>query len=475
MADERIGVLMEAQNRISAPARQAAADITNVGAAAKQAASDAAALQAAVARTDAALRSKAQKGREAANAMSAIASASSGAGNGLAGMATAAGAATANLGAMTNSAKLATAATALGALVTVGLAIYAAWQKANQELEASQAVMERIGIMSEASIRARIGTIDQLQKDMMASTTGFDVDAFNRLTAERRELVRRDIENTRRDREQAASQAQSDAEQRARQEADAQRERMERAAKEAIDLDVKWANERSRAEIGTGKNQWVARKTLIDAELEAERAKVMENIALDDTQRDKILANIDKVGEARRQAVDEARKAASLMAAIVGGAVQAAVRAQEGFIDQLKRLALEPIITRLEGIAVREGIEAALEAAMFNFPGAARHAAVAAAAIGGARTLAGWAGGGGGGGRGGGVPSVGGGGGGAPSTFEPRGSGGAGGQTIIINTIDPTSRGVINTVRYQLNRSDVLNRPMIAGGGVQVYAAGAGA
>jgi hypothetical protein len=125
-------------------------------------------------------------------------------------------------------------------------------------------------------------------------------------------------------------------------------------------------------------------------------------------------------------------------------------------------LALEPIVSELEGIGASEVVKALRDAADFNFPGAALHAAAAAAAVVAAHEVAGWAGGsssGGSSGSAGGASS-----GGTPGggTFEPRtASQGAGMVNITLITRNPFGRDSIQNVAWELNRSGILNRPPI--------------
>jgi hypothetical protein len=51
---------------------------------------------------------------------------------------------------------------------------------------------------------------------------------------------------------------------------------------------------------------------------------------------------------------------------------------------------------------------------------------------------------------------------GGPSSFLPAGGLGGGGMTVIIQTVDPNSRTVTSNTLYEINRSQLLNTPVIA-------------
>jgi hypothetical protein len=171
------------------------------------------------------------------------------------------------------------------------------------------------------------------------------------------------------------------------------------------------------------------------------------------TQQDAAAKRLDFADRVR--SLEEQREAASLRKKqqIVGSLVHNMVEAQGPLVKQLKRLALEPIASELEGLAIREGVKA-----VTSWPNAlamAKHAAGAAAAIAGAREVYALAGG--GGGKGG--SSGGGGGASEAGTFEARDNGMGGSQSITLITRDPYGRDQIQRVAWELDRAGVMKRP----------------
>lgn len=51
---------------------------------------------------------------------------------------------------------------------------------------------------------------------------------------------------------------------------------------------------------------------------------------------------------------------------------------------------------------------------------------------------------------------------GSGSTFTPNAANAGGGTTVVIQTIDPLSRGVVQSTIYEINRSGMLNTPIVA-------------
>jgi hypothetical protein len=136
--------------------------------------------------------------------------------------------------------------------------------------------------------------------------------------------------------------------------------------------------------------------------------------------------------EAGADEVDAARAAENEKRQLFLASVDAAVRSNESLGRIATRLALEPLINYLEGLAIKEGIEALKHAAVGDVAGVALHAGVAAAALAGAHQIAQIAGGGGGHGGGGSSGSGGGGGGGGGSDGSAFG-GGQGRITVVVN------------------------------------------
>jgi len=144
---------------------------------------------------------------------------------------------------------------------------------------------------------------------------------------------------------------------------------------------------------------------------------------------------------------------------VIRGSIDGLVRARQDLGRQILRAALEPEIKALEGSAAHEFAIAAKDLVTQNYAGAAMHAAGGAALIAGAKLVDSIAGGGGGSGYSGGG---GGGGGGTPGTFRPNDQGqGNGSFTLNLITKHPASPDVVQSIAYELNRSNVLKRPPI--------------
>jgi hypothetical protein len=131
---------------------------------------------------------------------------------------------------------------------------------------------------------------------------------------------------------------------------------------------------------------------------------------------------------------------------------------QESLRVAMTKAMLAPLVTYLEGLAVEHGIDALADLAFLNFAGAARHAAVATAAMAGARKVAqigGLTAGGGAAGAGGSVSAGGGG------AFTPRERSDDRGPTVInLITANPYSGEAMGVVQYELTRGGVLKRPV---------------
>lgn len=136
--------------------------------------------------------------------------------------------------------------------------------------------------------------------------------------------------------------------------------------------------------------------------------------------------------------------------------LDAAVRSSDSLGKVLKRAALEPVVSFLEGLAIQEGIKAIAHYADFDLVGGALHTAAAAAAAGGAREVAQLGGltSGGGGGRGGG--------GGGGGQFVPNAQQQGGNQTVLIQIGDVSNQALVNTLRYEIDRSGMLGKPVVA-------------
>jgi membrane protein involved in colicin uptake len=152
----------------------------------------------------------------------------------------------------------------------------------------------------------------------------------------------------------------------------------------------------------------------------------------------------------------EADRAAEEFRRIVLSGIEAAIRSSDSYIQAVTRALLTPLANYLESVAEAQIVDAAVSASHLDFIGAARHAAVAALAIAGARKVASI----------GGLNSSGGGGGGAPSagysggsTFTPSAQA-QGATNVTIQFVKPTTGEVINEISWNLQRNATLNKPI---------------
>lgn len=137
--------------------------------------------------------------------------------------------------------------------------------------------------------------------------------------------------------------------------------------------------------------------------------------------------------------------------AVALSSVQAISRGTESVAKTLKRLALEPIITELEGIAARELVRAA--ASWMNPFAALKHVATAGLAVATARKLSQAAGGGSSGAGGGG------GGGGGGTTFEPRIAAAGSPMSFTLIMRDKSGRETARQTIDDLTRAGALKIP----------------
>lgn len=158
----------------------------------------------------------------------------------------------------------------------------------------------------------------------------------------------------------------------------------------------------------------------------------------------------------RQTAVAAAADAKTLVDVLLASGSQQ-VRAVGHAADAVRRVLIGAQAAHAAVEAAIEGGKALGSAASGDLRGAALHGAAAlqlaaAAALGAQEAL--------GGGRGASAAGGGGGGVGDQGTFQPRDGNGGGGQTIVIQTIDPYSPGKIAEVAYHLGRGQILKRPI---------------
>lgn len=423
------------------------------------------------------------KARTAANAMSVLSFQAAGLTAGGQGTVIAMGSLATSLAHLTSSARLAASATGIGALVVVAGTLIPLLMKMGNETERVSGGFRRAfgGAGEEGAAlflrlaNARRDAAEQAYANAPTFTMGGDVVA---ITKERKQLkeardeavkdqeaaIAADLSARSAARQKDREDAKRVAEQRVQDEIRAreigeqargrtlmlgqERTSPELAAVTAIQMEQA-RRERELDELTTlSKEEQAARRIDIARWSEAEINKIYDDAAE---------KRMDKADEEARRTEEIARRKAKRNLDIAKANVHAIVMAEGSMAQTLKRLALEPIVNRLEGIAAEQAVEVLRSAAAFDFRGAAMHAAASVAAIAAAREVAGWAGSGSKGG-GGGAGSSGGGGSGAGS-FEPRGST-EGTGSVVINLYSENAYGAeqIQQIQWGLERNGILKR-----------------
>jgi hypothetical protein len=169
----------------------------------------------------------------------------------------------------------------------------------------------------------------------------------------------------------------------------------------------------------------------------------------------------DKESEEQdRSQTEQQRKAEAARQETVRGLeslIDASIRGGDSYVQTVTKTLLTPLERYLEGLAASQLVDAAADAASFNFIGAAEHAAAAALAIEGARKVA-QIGGLNSSGSAGSVPSYGAGSG--ASAFTPADQNRNGNVVVNLLTTDPYSRENIMIASYELQRAGILKRPL---------------
>lgn len=176
-------------------------------------------------------------------------------------------------------------------------------------------------------------------------------------------------------------------------------------------------------------------------------------------------ASRDKEAEEQRRADEEAarrmQQAIDDTINVMSQAFDAATRNGESYISAVTKMLMTPLARYLEGLAEREFVEAAVEAAFFNFAAAGRHLAVGGLALAASRKVSQIGGLNSGGGGGGGGSSASTGSGGGSSSLAPRERDRAGTTVINLITTDPYNGENIAITNYYLERSRITNRPIV--------------
>lgn len=424
------------------------------------------------------------KARTAANALTSIAfAAQSGAGSAQ-GMAIAAGTLTSSLASLTTSARLAASASGIGALVTIIAVGIGLFRTMNAEAAVTDDRFRRIlGNVDDANIdkfvelaRARRSAATESMAQSPTGIRGSGADSERRrrekelaeaIDAEVAAIaiqneVRRNAANKSRDDANAAAEAEAQDRIRDRKRtndfyfdlANAKTEAVLRSAGRIEEIQINQANSdrvRRDEEIRALKISEDEKADLLTRSAAATAAQVE---AIRDNARRSRIDKETKDFEERAQKEKDLQKRRE---DVVRAGFEAYTRGGESLKKVLIKMALDPIITELEGIAVRQAIKAAQHAAAFDFVGAAKHAAVAGLALAGARQVARIGGGGGGGGSS--APA---GGGGSSTTFEPRTRGeGAGSVHLTLITRNPYGRDQIQNTMYELQRAEMLKLPPV--------------
>jgi hypothetical protein len=378
---------------------------------------------------------------------------------------------------VSNSARLAAAATGIGALVVVLGAASEMLDRFISKAPQAQAAMEKIGgarnaqqaqqyvdqidmqikalnkqleegnFVQRAQASAQIQALYEVRTKAVSQAVSMQHDETQRTLEEQRRKHKQELDEEKRHREEMAKETIASAE---RITAARVSVMASQAGRDTGLADPEGAAERIRIAADTQRRlREIDRNELLDTrQKEEERRAIIEEgeeaIANSRSKSAKKAADEDlkKREEAKRAQLAIARTAASEI-----------IRSQDSLTKALKRAAIEPIVTWLEGTAAQELVAAARHAASLDFFGAARHAGVAALAIAAGRRLAGLAGLGGGGGASGG-------GGGNQGTFTPAPSAtGSGNTTINLYTRNPYGEDAIAETLYYTNRADILKKP----------------
>lgn len=427
------------------------------------------------------------KARTAANAVSALTLSAGGLASGGTTAAIAAGSLAGSLAALSSSARLVAGSNAIGAVVTIIAVAISLMNKFKNATDETTGRFQRILSLTDdkdvqgAYTRARAAS-DAATRARAEGPSGADAlkpwgiaenrrlkKAQDEAIANERLVYARMVEVTREGNKKLREEASQEAERR--------REQGERDTKSAVEQVFDLRNKTAQAWL-TGSGN-LERAQIIQVQAEAERRRrAIADMLIDETTAANLrvaIANNEEAEIARirddaarkrleksdKESKEQHDKEVALQKRredVLNASLDAYVRGGESLQRVLIKMALDPIITELQGIAVRQAIKAAQHAAAFDFVGAAKHAAVAGLALGGARQVA-QLGGGGGGAGGGAVGSAGGGGG---STFEPRSGGvGAGVVHLTLITRNPYGRDEIQNTLYELQRGGMLRLPPV--------------
>lgn len=429
------------------------------------------------------------KAQRAGNAMSILSLSAAGLTGGTQGAINAAGSLTSSLALLTTNASLAAGAYGLGALVAVGGALYAVLDNIDKKVGdlANKRLTRLLSRIPDESIDAVVSGAQSKRDAALKAyeSAGRDVTyhdgqvifgkkqrQFEEADAQLSMALERQLDIHREHGRELAREADADrkrAVEKAREHAKAVENAMIQSQERifAMRTRVSSINEEYG---GGGRGEQGAALLEARAATQAKLRELDRNELLGEQEKQRERLAIIAEGEANAAAIrgnyarkeakerdDAERASAKRRQAIALGFVKEAVNSQQSIAQTLKRLALEPIVSELEGLAAREAVKALTS--WPNVPAMAKHAAGAALATAAAREVSGWAG---GGTKGSHSGASGGGGGYGGGTFEPRtGADNNGTMNFTIITQNAMGPDHIQNLAYQLNRAGVMKRPLV--------------
>lgn len=413
------------------------------------------------------------KARTAANALSMVAFSAMDGSGGLRSLTVAAGTAADGLATLSGNARLAASAAGIGALATVLVSAIVLLDRAKDKArEAGAAIASQLGAMTDAALEARSQMAQsafERQVETLAAMRakgggifGIDVNIpeiaraeneLERLAAQRETIFKEQLDRRR----SAGRDAARDIAEQEKQDAERSKALLDELATAHLDMYQRRTQSAETAARLKAERDFSEQKSEIDALLVHEDMKTAL-IAAAARVRTETIAKIN--ADARARELEEQRKhyqseakvqedRLAHVADLMQNVLLTSILGEESFGKAFGRIVGAAIVKHLAMIAIRHSIEALADAAFGLWGHAARHAAVATAAGIGARQVAQIAGIGSEGSTVAGGPSM--------STQNPRDAGSN--VTVIVQTVDPTSREVLGQTAWYLDRSNTLKRP----------------
>lgn len=424
------------------------------------------------------------KARTAANAVSLLAFAALQGGGGLRGMAVAAGTAADGIAVLSGSARIAASAAGIGAVITV-LSTVLLLLNQTEEKAKNLGGTFRLGLgdLSDEALGARqqlLASRAAQQRDIAGRLDDIAKSSFNPLTAnvasaaakqalKDAEALDKELStifdeqiNRRRNKGRDISREIQQQEEADRKRSSAMLEQLAKSYQEMYDKRTQSAEGAGRLK---AENEFADHLKEIGA-LHIREEEKTTLIAAAAKERSERILNIHRDAAARQNEIDEKLfreqqerydRSLAEVTSFMRQELDAAITGRESYISAVTKMFLTPIVRKLEAKAIDQTIDGGAELIFGNFIGAARHFALAAAAVAAAQRVAqlgglSSGGGGAGAGAGGGGPAL--------SARDPREA--AGSTTVIIQTVNPFSKEVIGETSYQLNRAGVLKTPIYA-------------